>query len=422
MFNSTRAKIIGFLLGFVVVAGICFAGGFAGGILYDQQVLQADTQKVSVPAGATQDFQLMVDAWNTIEKNYVDRSAINNTQLRYGAISGMVDALGDTGHSRFLSPQAVKSENSYTSGQFEGIGAEVQTKDGQTVIVAPIPGSPAEKAGVQSGDIITKVDGTDVSGLPLETVVGKILGPAGTQVEITLENPNTKQSRTLTITRARISIQNVVWSMVPGTTIADVQVAGFSSGVTGKLRDALTAAQAQGATGVILDLRNDPGGLLNESVGVASQFLKSGVVLQEKDAQGKVNNINVQPGGAATDIPLIVLINQGTASASEIVAGALQDAQRATLIGETTFGTGTVLDTFSLPDNSALLLATREWLTPKGRVIWHKGIAPDQTITPPAGAAPLYAYQLKSMSAADVTATQDTQFQQALKTLQPASK
>jgi carboxyl-terminal processing protease len=422
MFNSTRAKIIGFLLGFVVVAGICFAGGFAGGILYDQQVLQAATQKISVPPGTAQDFQLIVDAWNTIEKNYVDRSAVSNTPLAYGAITGMVNALGDTGHSRFMSPQAVQSENSYTSGQFEGIGAEVQTKDNQTVIVAPIPGSPAEKAGVEPGDIIVKVDGGDVSGLPLESVVNKILGPAGTQVQITLQNPTTKQNRTLTITRARISVQNVSWNLIPGTSIADVQIAGFSSGVTSQLKAAITAIQAQGATGLILDLRNNPGGLLNESVSLASQFLKSGVVLQEKDAQGKINNVNVQHGGTATDIPMVVLINQGTASAAEIVSGALQDSQRATLVGETTFGTGTVLDTFSLPDNSALLLATREWLTPKGRVIWHKGIQPDQTVSLPPNAAPLYAYQIKNLTAADVQATQDTQFLQALKILQTNAK
>ncbi len=413
-------RIIGFLLGFVVVAGICFAGGFAGGILYDQQVLQANTQKVSVPAGTQQDFQLIVDAWNTIQKYYVDRSVVQNTPLTYGAITGMVDALGDTGHSRFMSPEMVQNEQSFTSGQFEGIGAEVQTKNDQTVIVAPIPGSPAEKAGVMPGDIILKVDGVDVNGLPLESVVNKILGPAGTQVKITLQNPATKEERTLTITRARISVNNVTWSMVPGTTIADIQIAGFSSGVTKQLQDALNAIKAQGATGLILDLRNDPGGLLNESIGVTSQFLKDGVVLQEKDAQGKINNIPVQRGGLAPDIPMVVLINQGTASAAEIVSGALQDANRATLVGDTTFGTGTVLDTFSLSDNSALLLATREWLTPKGRVIWHKGIAPDKPVSLPATVTPTYAYALKSMTAADVQASPDTQFQQALKILQTA--
>jgi len=420
MVNSSRMRIIGFLLGFVVVAGICFAGGFAGGILYDQQVLQANTQKVSVPAGTQQDFQLIVDAWNTIQKYYVDRSVVQNTPLTYGAITGMVDALGDTGHSRFMSPEMVQNEQSFTSGQFEGIGAEVQTKNDQTVIVAPIPGSPAEKAGVMPGDIILKVDGVDVNGLPLESVVNKILGPAGTQVKITLQNPATKEERTLTITRARISVNNVTWSMVPGTTIADIQIAGFSSGVTKQLQDALNAIKAQGATGLILDLRNDPGGLLNESIGVTSQFLKDGVVLQEKDAQGKINNIPVQRGGLAPDIPMVVLINQGTASAAEIVSGALQDANRATLVGDTTFGTGTVLDTFSLSDNSALLLATREWLTPKGRVIWHKGIAPDKPVSLPATVTPTYAYALKSMTAADVQASPDTQFQQALKILQTA--
>jgi len=289
------------------------------------------------------------------------------------------------------------------------------------VIVAPYAGSPAEKAGVQPGDIILKVDGTDVTGQTLNAVVQRILGPAGTTVLLTLENPGTKVTRDVTITRARIVINNATWSMVPGTTIADIHLQGFSSGVTDQLKNDLEAIKAQGATGLILDLRNNPGGLLNESISVASQFLKDGVVLQEKDAKGNVRNDAVQPGGVATDIPMVVLINQGTASASEIVAGALQDAGRAVLIGDKTFGTGTVLSTFNLPESSALLLATTEWLTPKGRVIWHTGIVPDQSVPLPANVAGLFA-DVKPFSADQVQATQDAQFLQALKSLGVALK
>ena len=420
MFKTTIGKIIGIFLGLMVLIVIASAS-FVGGVFFDQQVLQTKTQEVAVPEGTVQNFQLFIDAWNTVQKQYVDRSVVDNTQMMYGAISGMVDSLGDTGHSRFLTPDMVKQESSFTSGSFEGIGAEVQFKDNNVVIVAPYSGSPAQKAGVMPGDIILKVDGVDVTGQSLSAVVKRILGPAGTQVQLTLENPTTKDIRVLTITRARIIINNVTWSMVPGTTVADVHLAGFSSGVTKQLQGILESIKAQGATGMILDLRNNPGGLLNESVGVASQFLKDGIVLQEKDAQGNIKNDSVEPGGVATDIPMVVLINQGTASAAEIVSGALQDAGRATLIGETTFGTGTVLSTFSLSGSSALLLATQEWLTPKGRVIWHKGIAPDQTITLPANVLGLYA-DIQPFTIDQVQATQDAQFLQALKTLNSPSK
>jgi carboxyl-terminal processing protease len=243
------------------------------------------------------------------------------------------------------------------------------------------------------------------------------LGPAGSQVKLTLKNPTTNEIRTVTITRAKITIKNVTWSMVPGTTVADIHLASFSNGVTADLIKALQAIQGQGATAIILDLRNNPGGLLGESITVASQFLKSGVVLQEKNAQGVIRNDVVRPGGIATDIPMVVLINQGTASAAEIVSGALQDAGRATLIGTTTFGTGTVLTPFTLSGNSELLLATQEWLTPKGRVIWHTGIAPDQEVTLDPNAHGLFPVTAASFTAEQINTTLDTQFQAAIKQL-----
>jgi carboxyl-terminal processing protease len=416
MFRSTIVR----LLGAVLLSMILLGAGFAGGISYDQRVLLSKTQKVIVPSGAAADFQLLVDAWKTVRQNYVDQPAAKDQTLVYGAISGMVDALGDTGHSRFLTPEMVKSEQSFESGQLEGIGAEVEMKGDNVVIVTPLEGSPAQKAGVVPGDIILKVDGVDVSGLPLYNVVGKIQGPAGTTVKITLQNPATNKTRDLTITRAVIKMDNVTWAMIPGTTIADVRLSAFSSGATDNLKAALKSLQSQGATGLVLDLRNNPGGLLGESEGVASQFLKSGAVLQEKNAQGVAKLIPVQPGGVATTIPMVVLINQGTASAAEIVSGALQDAGRAPLIGATTFGTGTVLNTFGLSDQSALLLATEEWLTPKGRVIWHHGITPDQAVDQPLEVIPLAPEVLKTFTPVELQALPDVQFLQALKALSSA--
>lgn len=391
--------------------------GLAGGVVLDRRALAAVAPPSTVPAGAEPAFQLMAEAWNTIQQAYADRTALQPTRLAYGAIGGMVDALGDTGHSRFLPPQMVQKEHKLTQGQFEGVGAEVQMKDGHVVIVAPMDGSPAQQAGLQPGEIILKVDGQDTTQLPLDQVVSRILGPAGTPVTLTLLDPSDGSIRDVTLTRAHITVHNVTWQPLPGTTVAHVRIAAFSQGASQDLRQALAGIHEQGMTGIILDLRNDPGGLLDEAVGVVSQFLDNGDVLLERNAQGQTKPVPVKPEGAVTGLPLVVLVNGGTASGAEIVAGALQDASRATLIGERTFGTGTVLNEFPLSDGSALLLATAEWLTPGGRVIWHQGIAPDEVVSLPAALAPLLPEEERQMTSAQVQASRDEQLLRALELL-----
>ncbi len=372
----------------------------------------------AIPPAATQNFQLMAEAWNAIEQYYVDRASVRPRNVTYGAISGMVDALGDTGHSSFLTPEMVQTEHTIESGQFAGIGAEVQMKDKQVVVVAPMDGSPAQKAGMRPGDIITAVDGSAVAGLTLPEVVHRIMGPAGTRVTLTLEDPATGIERTLVIGRANIKLASVTWSMLPGLKLAHVRIAFFSNGTSRSLEKALAEITKQGAQGVVLDLRNDPGGLLEMAVGVASQFLKSGTVLQEKNAKGEVRMVSVEQGVRKFGAPVVLLINSGTASASEIVAGALQDAKRATLVGETTFGTGTVLSPVSLSDGSELLLAVMEWLTPAGRTIWHKGIAPDITVSLPAAGSPLIPAAEQDMTPAGLRASKDLQLLRAIAVLQ----
>jgi carboxyl-terminal processing protease len=404
-------------LGIVILVVLLLAVGVGGGVLLDRQVLLSFDPPSNIPAAAQSDFQLMAEGWNLIQQNYVDQPAVDPQLMTYGALSGMVDSLGDTGHSRFLDPQMVKQEQNYTQGQFEGIGAYVEMKNGQVVIVAPIDNSPAQKAGLKPGDIITKVNGQDISGLPLDQVVSQILGPVGTTVTLTIMDPNTGATRDVTLVRAKITINNVSWAQLPGTTIAQVRIIGFSQGVTDDLKTTLTDIQNQGLTGIILDLRNNPGGLLSEAVSTASQFLSSGNVLLEKNAQGQSTPTPVESGGVATSIPLAVLVNEGTASASEIVAGALQDAKRAELIGETTFGTGTVLNEFSLSDGSAMLLATEEWLTPDGHTIWHNGLVPNVVVALPQGGSPLFPDAEQGMTAAQLQASQDAQLLKALQIL-----
>ena len=249
-------------------------------------LLSAYAPPKTIPPDAEAHFGLIAEAWNAIEHVYVDRKAVNPKLMTYGAISGMVDALGDTGHSRFLSPEMWKQERDLTKGKFEGIGAEVRMKNGQLIIVSPIDGSPAQRAGLRPGDIILKVNGKEVSGLPLNQAVDLILGPAGTPVKLSILNERSGRTRDITLTRAHVTFQSVSWQHLPGTTVAHVRMATFNEGVTREIQKVLLAVQEEGLTGLILDLRNNPGGLYQEAVSTASQFLSSGNVLLEKDALG----------------------------------------------------------------------------------------------------------------------------------------
>jgi carboxyl-terminal processing protease len=387
--------------------------GLIGGAILGCHLLIAFAPN-TVPADAASNFRLMAEAWNTIQRVYVDRNSIKPKLMTYGAISGMVDALGDTEHSRFLTPEMVKQERNVTKGKLEGIGAEVQMKNGQLVIVAPIDGSPAQKAGLKPGDIILKVDDQEVSGLPLVQAVDRISGPAGTRVKLTILNLRTTTTKDVTLIRASITVQNVTWHQLPGTSAAHLRISTFSKGVNENLRKALVTIKKEGAAGLILDLRNNPGGLYAEAVSTASQFLSDGNVLLEKNALGKIKPVPVRQGGVATSLPLVVLINGGTGSGAEIVAGALQDARRAKLVGEKTFGTGTVLETFSLSDGSALLLAIEEWLTPDGHVIWHHGINPDVAVSLPPEVTPLLPVTERGLTAEKLRESGDVQLLRAL--------
>jgi carboxyl-terminal processing protease len=401
----------GFVIAFVLVLTLSI------GALLERWVLNT-----GIPIDATEDFRLMSQAWRIIDRFYVDRGAVKPTAMTYGAINGMTEALGDTGHSVFLTPQQAKKAGSAVQGRLTGVGIEIQSRDKQTVVVAPIDGSPAQQAGVHAGDVIKEVDGRPIIGMNYAQVSARISGEAGTKVELTMLDPKSGKQREVKITRAAIKINNVSWQHLPGSGLAHLRIAMFSDGESGDLKKALLEIEKEGINGVILDLRNNPGGALDEAVGTASQFLSSGNVLWEKDAKGAITPMPVQPGGVATNIPLVVLINGGSASDSEIVAGALRDAHRATLIGETTFGTGTVLTQFQLFDGSALLLAVQEWLTPDKRSFWHKGIEPDVKVVLSPEIPPLRPNIERDMTEEQLSASHDTQLLKAIEILSALDK
>jgi len=378
-------------------------------------VIGISVGRVGAAPGAPFDMRLITEASKVIQAHYVDRKAVRSRALTYGAIAGMVRGLGDAGHSVFLTPGMRRMERQFIRGKLEGIGVEVQMKAGHLVVVAPIDGSPAARAGLRAGDVILRVNGQNISGMSLVQSVELIKGPAGSSIALTVAEKGTGRTREVRLVRASIKVPFVTWARIPGTRIADLRITAFNDGVARSLRRALKQIRNGPIAGIILDLRNNPGGKLTEAVHVASQFLEGGNVLLVKDARGKVTPVPVEKGGLATSVSLVALVNGGTASAAEIVAGALQAAHRARLVGQTTFATGTVLVGFPLSDGSELMLAVEEWLTPDGRTIWHHGIRPDVDVAPGAGGVMVLPQQLRGM---DVRALRDRQLTRAARILE----
>ena len=373
--------------------------------------------RVALAEGEPPQFSTFWQAWDIVHQHFVDRAALDPTKLTYGAIRGMINALGDQGHTVFLTPEELAREQTDISGKYTGIGAQLGIKDGLPMIVAPFDGSPAAKAGVKAGDIIMDIDGQDVTSWPLNEIVDHIRGEAGTTVVLTLLRPEQGNSFDVTITRGEIEAPTATWAMLPGTHVALIRLSQFSANATTEMVKAITEAKAAGATGLIVDVRNNPGGLLEQAISVTSQFLTNGNVLQEEDAAGNRKVFPVEAGGVAPKIPLVVLINRGTASSSEIFSGAIQDYQRGKLVGETTFGTGTVLEPFKLNDGSAIMLGTRQWLTAKGRLIRNHGIEPDVTVKLPITANVIIPADVKDLTVSKLLASEDTQVLKALELL-----
>lgn len=405
--------------GAVIVSASIFSAGAGVGAGIDRAGLLAGSAGATAsPAHAdSADLALIGEAWDLLHQKYVDASSLDSQELAHAAIGGMTEAIGDTGHTAFLTPSELAASEAALSGSYAGIGAEMDTTGSEPVVVGVFRGSPAAEAGLRRGDVIVAVDGTSTAGQSLERVISRVRGAAGSAVTLSIRRLGAADPLTLRIVRADVEIPAVEWATVPGTSIVDFRIEQFSSGATEDVVTALKAALATDPTGMVLDLRGNPGGYVNEAVGVASQFLAGGDVYRQRDASGAESATPVSPGGIATDIPLVVLVDGGTASSAEIVTGALQDAGRATVIGEKTFGTGTVLGRFSLADGSALRIGTVEWLTPKGRRIWHEGLVPGVVVPLADSASYVMPSDLSALGASGVADSPDTQLRKALEIL-----
>ena len=331
-----------------------------------------------IPAGLSEDvnFALFWDVWDFVKSRYVDQP-VSEKDLFYGSMAGLVAGLDDA-YSVFFDPEANEAFQSELEGSFEGIGAEIGIKDGQLQVIAPLPGSPAEVAGIQAGDKIYYIDGVETFEMTVEEAVRLIRGEGGTTVTLSVAHNGAESLEEITITRATITIDSVKFTMRDDG-IAVIDIYFFNGDTTELFNDAVQQIAMSDAKGIILDLRNDPGGYLNAAIDVASAWIDNDVVVSEH-VQDEVTPFYTTQISLLEGIPTVVLVNGGSASASEIVAGALQDYELATIVGEQTYGKGSVQDYREFPDGSAVKLTIAKWFTPAGRSIDKEGITPDELI------------------------------------------
>jgi carboxyl-terminal processing protease len=362
---------------------------------------------------------LIEEAWDVLHDHYVLPDELNDRELAYAAIRAMTEAVGDEGHTMFLTPEELEALEDSLSGEFVGIGVEVDTSDGEFRIADVIPNAPAEEAGLLRGDRIIAADGVPLAGLGEDEALSRVRGPEGTSVVLTIAREG-RPDFEVTLVRRPFDLELVSWTMVPGRTVALVRLESFSSGATDELRSALDAARAAGATALLLDLRGNPGGYVSEAVGVTSQFLDDGVVFITRDRDGKEEPSLVESGGRWTDLPLAVLVDGNTASSAEIVSSAIQDAGRGEVLGEQTFGTGTVLARFDLEDGSSLRVGTVLWLTRDGRPLWKEGLRPDVVVELDEDAPRLRPRDVAELAPDAVEDAPDTQVVRGLEVLDAA--
>ncbi|HBP01422.1 MAG TPA: hypothetical protein DD454_04415 [Candidatus Moranbacteria bacterium] len=323
------------------------------------------------------DFDLFWDVWDLLRDKYVDSESLDAKKLMYGSINGMLQATGDP-YTLFLNPEDNKRFNEEIEGSFEGIGAELGVKNGMLTVIAPLEGTPAEKAGLRAGDKIVDINGKSASEMTLEEAVSQIRGPKDTEVVLTIFREGEESTRDIKVQRNFISVKSVkVESMNGG--IAHLKISRFGEDTTREFSAALNSAKAGGAKGIVLDLRNNPGGYLDASISVASKMLPKGkIVVIEENADKTRKEVAARGGDVSSEIETVIIINEGSASAAEILAGALEEnRENVTLVGKKSFGKGSVQELVRLPQGTAAKITVARWLTPKGNQINEVGISPE---------------------------------------------
>jgi len=381
---QNRQKVIFGIGGFIFAVGF-FGVGFLAGTLYNiQNYVVNDDGSVEIKKvlnlysktrSPEVDFNQFWEVWDKVKKKHVDKETIDDKDLFYGAIEGLVKGVGDP-YSVYFPPVEASEFAKDLAGEFEGIGAEIGLRDDQLVVIAPLPESPAQKAGLLAGDKILSIDGDDTFGITVEAAVSKIRGPVGTEVVLTVSSNGFDTAKDIIIVRDKINIPTIITEILDDN-IVYMRIAHFNGETWGQFDKAVKELLRSTPFGFILDMRSNPGGYLQTSIDVASEWVPSGPIVIERLSSGDEKIHNSRGNHRLSDIATIVLVDGGTASGSEIVAGALQDYGRAKIIGTQTFGKGSVQEFEPFSDGSALKLTTAKWFTPNDRAIDKEGITPD---------------------------------------------
>ncbi|MFW6068159.1 MAG: S41 family peptidase [Chloroflexota bacterium] len=362
---------------FLIYSVILFAASYMMGAS-NWPLSQLGLASSRVPPEAEKVFDPFWEVWNLVNSQYFDQP-LEAENLMEGAIEGMLARLDDP-NTRYLEPAVEESARDSMEGEIQGIGVLVEMVDEQITVVSPFEGSPAERAGIRPGDVLLEADGVDLVGMDLSEAAALIRGPAGTEVQLVILRD--EETIDLSVTRDVVEIPSVRGEMLEGS-VAYVRLSRFGIRTPEELSAVLEDLLSQDPRGMILDLRNNPGGGLDSSVEIADAFLEEGVVLVEEFGTGRERVFRSSDSGMAEDIPLVVLINEGSASASEVLAGAIRDQERGVLVGSTTFGKGTVQTWHALSNGGGVRITTARWITPDGDWINETGIMPDVVVPSP---------------------------------------
>lgn len=352
----------------------------------DKQKFNVQFINTEVPKNINIDFKLFWDTWDLVSRLYLDKEAIDPNKLFYGAISGMVSAIGDP-YTVFLPPEQQKSSKEELNGSFEGVGIQLGfNKEKRLVVVAPLSGTPAESAGIKPQDLILKIDDKDTNNMALPEAVKLIRGPKGTKVSLEIFREGETETRNFSLTRDTIivkSVEVIFKDTASGKQIAVIKLSRFGERTKEEWERGVSDILSKNPQGLILDVRNNPGGFLEGAVFISSEFLESGDVVLQENAQKIRSSFKVNRSGRLLNQQMIVLINKGSASASEIVAGSLQDRNRGKLVGEKSFGKGTIQEAQDLPGGTGIHITVAKWLTPSGRWVNEtNGLEPDVLVEP----------------------------------------